>query len=268
MRDFSDPTYVRAQYHDASNLNARIALHERFSVNPYGWFQWVFDHLPRASNCSVLELGCGTGRLWLENHARIPRGWTITLTDFSDGMLAEARHNLRELSHALQFEVVDAQAIPFDDQSFDVVVADHMLYHVPDRACALAEIRRVLRPNGRLYAATNGPTHLRELGAIRQRFDPRASEHGPLTNPFRLDNGADELAPWFADVRVHPYEDGLLVTEAEPLVAHLLSADESRRLADKYAELEAYVREQLAARGPLVITKELGLFEAAGRRGT
>jgi hypothetical protein len=76
-----DTKYVTSQYRDASNLNTRIGLHQRFSVNPYGWLPWVFDQLELPSQARILELGCGTGQLWLDNIDRIPAGWEITLTD-------------------------------------------------------------------------------------------------------------------------------------------------------------------------------------------
>src|SRR5438128_5363777 len=95
--------------------------------------------------------------------SRIPAEWDITLSDFSQGMLDEARQRLRESPHQFVFAVVDAQAIPYPDQVFAAVIANHMLYHVPDRPTALAEIRRVLKPGGHFYASTVGVNHLREL---------------------------------------------------------------------------------------------------------
>lgn len=136
------------QYRDASNLNSRITLHERFSTNPYGIFRWIFDHFDLPAGAHILELGCGSGQLWLKNLDRIPSGWSITLSDFSPGMLEEARGNLSQSGHPFAFQVIDAQSIPIEDESFDAVIANHMLYHVPDRAVALAEVRRVLRPGG------------------------------------------------------------------------------------------------------------------------
>ena len=99
----------------------------------------------------------------MKNRDRIPEGWDIALTDFSEGMVADAQQNLRERTHANKFAVMDAQSIEFEDKYFDAVVANHMLYHVPDRMKTFLEIRRVLRTGGHLYATTNGRTHLKEL---------------------------------------------------------------------------------------------------------
>src|SRR5215218_2532688 len=211
MSNIADQSYLREQYKNAANLNDLIQLHLRFSTNPYDFHMWVFDQLKLAPDSRVLELGCGPGSLWRPNLARIPKGWQITLTDFSPGMLAEARANLVG-AHPFMFEQADAQAIPFADAGFDAVIANHMLYHVPDRAKAFTEIRRVLRPGGRFYAATNGENHLRELHELVQQFDPTLGLWNRMT--FRLENGADELAPHFQHVLLHRYESALIVTEA------------------------------------------------------
>lgn len=179
MSKISDQQYLLSeQYQDASNLNARIQLHDRFRTNKYGWCRWVFDQLNLSPETRVLELGCGTGRSWCENLNRVPRGWDITLSDLSLGMLQEAQRNLRGSQRHFEFEVIDAQAIPFEDESFDAVVANHVLYHVPDRTKAFSEIRRVLRPGGRFYASTVGQAHLRELYELVRRFDPSVDPWG------------------------------------------------------------------------------------------
>ena len=166
----TDQNRLRTQYRDATNLSARINLHARFSTNAYGWHRWVFDQFEPRPHWRVLELGCGPGTLWLKNRDRLPEDWDIMLSDFSPGMLEEARRKLASLPHPFAFRQMDAQAIPLPDASLDAVIANHMLYHIPDRQKAFAEIRRVLKPGGRLYAATNGHNHLRELSAWQQQF--------------------------------------------------------------------------------------------------
>jgi SAM-dependent methyltransferase len=231
----------------------------RFSTNPYDFHMWVFDQLKIAPDSRVLELGCGPGSLWRPNLARIPAGWQITLTDFSPGMLAEARANLAG-APPFGFEQADAQAIPFADASFDSVIANHMLYHVPDRTKAFAEIRRVLRPEGRFYAATNGENHLRELHELVQQFDATIGLWNRMT--FRLEGGAAELAAQFAHVLLHRYESALVVTEAAPLVAFIASMIGAELTGGRRAELTQLVEQRIAADGAIHITKDTGLFEA------
>lgn len=130
--EISDRHFVLDQYRTATNLDARVALHERFSTNPYGWHRWVFDHLDLTPGQQILEIGCGLGHLWRNNLERIPRSWQVTLSDLSDGMLIEARRHL-ENATLFHFVNADAQQLQFGTDEFDVVIANHMLYHVPDR---------------------------------------------------------------------------------------------------------------------------------------
>jgi len=249
---------------NASNLNTRIRLHELFSTNKYGWQRWLFDQFNIQPQARILELGCGSGNLWLENIERIPAGWELALSDFSPGMLRQARQNLnnRRRIHHL---TIDAQAIPFGSDSFDVVIANHMLYHVPDRARGLSEIRRVLRPGGQFYASTIGERHLHELADLIGKFDPQLKYWGGLpADSFSLETGAAELGKWFANVELRCYEDALVVTDAALLADYVLSG----RLElppDRRADFVQFIQGELQANGgEIYITKESGLFEAEG----
>ncbi len=262
MTKITNPNYLlNRQYKNAANLNARINLHDRFSTNPYGWFPWVFDHYKLCPGCQVLELGCGTGDTWLANLARIPAGCEITLSDFSSGMLQQARQNLQG-RYPFSFEVIDAQSIPFEAGRFDIVIANHMLYHVPNRPRALAEIRRVLKPGGFFYTTTIGDHHLDELFALPYRFDPQgAVDHLKTASEFSLESGLPQLQVFFASVTMERYPDSLHVTEAEPLVDFILSTFKFGRLGDRRMELQKFVEGELQARGGAIdITKDSGIF--------
>ena len=271
MSQWSSQQYLLTrQYNNAQKLQARIYIHEHFSINTYDWHRWVFDHFlqsVREDKKEVLEIGCGPATLWVKNTDRIPTQWQITLTDFSPGMLQEAQSNLRDIPHPFTFAQVDAQSIPFDDAHFDMVIANHMLYHVPDRNKALAEIRRVLKPGGHFFAATNGNNHMRETFDLVIEFDPSlqaaldsASPASPLS--FRLDNGRDELARHFSTVQLHIYENGLLVTEAEPLVAYTLSHPVGESIiGNRVEDFTNFLAHKIATDGAIHITKETGMFE-------
>lgn len=200
MHSLTDSSHLDHQYHDSANLDARIALHQRFSTNPYSFYHWYFDHLDVPANARILEVGAGSGALWKEVAKRIPPGWQITLTDLSSGMLAEAERNLAHI-RPFTFVQADAQEIPFPHETCDAVLANHMLYHVPDRPSALAEFRRVLRPGGHLYAATNGSGHLKELRDLLAEYTEQMPMEGGLG--FGLNNGADQLAPYFEHIELH-----------------------------------------------------------------
>lgn len=250
---------LRQQYRDASNLNARIELHKRFSRNAYGWHPWVFDQLAVPAGGTILELGCGQADLWVANLHRIPEEWWIALSDFSVGMIHEAKRNVGS-SKRFRPIVMDAQAIAFQDECFDAVIANHMLYHVPALTDALSEIRRVLRPEGHLYAATGGRADLKEIDELIARIDPtfRSIIRG---ESFRVENGVALLRPWFSKIELHRYEDALVITEAEPLIAYILSMQRSLSV-ERVSELRKVVEHELALSGSIQVTKAVGMFVA------
>lgn len=265
---------MEAQYRDASKLNARVALHERFGTNPKRWQRWVFERLDGPTRAVVLDLGCGPGHLWKQNLDRLPRGWRITLADNSPGMLREARRSIGPDTR-FGLRVADAQELPFGSGSFDAVVANHVLFLVANVSGAISEISRVLRPGGALYAATNGWSRdlHREIGRMTRILDPEsAPDHCPeVLLAFNLQNGAEQLSKRFSDVSLERYEDGLVVTEAKPLVDYLLSTAAAQTIAksltdeefrERVERLTGLVERDLAARGAIRIAKDAGLFVA------
>jgi SAM-dependent methyltransferase len=263
MFRMTDRGYLRAdQYKDASKLDARIQLHRRFSTNKSGWNPWVFEQIKLPTGGRVLDLGCGPSHFWVENVDRIPGGWEVTLADFSPGMLQQALDNLGDRCRDFRFGVVDAQAIPFGGGRFDAVIANHMLYHVPDRPRALSEICRVLKPGGRLYAATNGQAHMREFREWMGRFDPDADATTNAALEFGLESGGEQLAQYFPHVTLHRYKDGLVVTEVESFVAYALSTDRSARLQENLASFTRLAEQEIDSKGAIYITKDVGMFEA------
>ncbi len=260
---YSEPGFVARQYRDASNLNARIALHRRFSTSEQPWQRWVFDRLGPPSVSRTLELGCGPGDLWAENLDRTPEGWSVTLTDASPGMVREAEDRLG-FDRRFAFRAADARNLPFENDTFDAVVANHMLYHVPDLHRALREIRRVLRPDGRLHAATNGERHLTELGALIRAVGLDAERLG-IHDAFSLERGAAALNRHFVQIERRDYDDALVVTDPEAIVRYVTSTVGAMRIdGDQVEELRRLVTDAIASEGAFRITKSTGLFIASG----
>jgi SAM-dependent methyltransferase len=263
MSKFTDQQYLKTdQYKDATNLDARVEIHKRFSTNSYGWFNWVFDTLLKLpADAKILELGCGPAHMWRECSSRIPTGWDITLSDLSSGMVDAAWRNLVVTGRAFQFKEIDAQEIPFEDETFDAVMANFMLYHVPDRPKALKEIRRVLKPDGRFIAATVGNNHMRE--AIHRTQQVSRESSVPFSVPFTLENGFDQLASVFSNVNLIRYPDSLKVTEIKPLIAYILSNVSAGELVEsELVNVEKELNKELETKGEISITKDSGLFEA------
>lgn len=240
------------QYATDANLNARIELHRRFSTNP-GWGRWLFEReLGDAQPVArILEVGCGPATtLWGANLERIDPSWRITLTDSSEGMIEAARDVLADRA---EYAVANVEELPFADESFDVVLSNHMLYHVDDRPKAFAEVRRVLVPGAVFHAATNGDGHMRELGEITPWWPPNTH-----TRAFGLESGPAQLEPFFADIRVERFEDDLAVTEVEPVLAYLRSS--WRYDGHDLAAERTAVEEGIARDGVFLIHKSQGLI--------
>lgn len=259
---------VNQEYESAFNLQTRIHLHDKFSVNPYKWHHWLFDRLMMPNPCAILELGCGDGTFWQRNVDRVPVHWHVTLTDLSEGMLNDAREQLEDClpNDQFYFTPADARSIPFPDASFDAVMANHMLYHVSERHQALKEIRRVLKPGGVLYASTMGMNHMKEvkefLGVINHNYD---SGRQDFACEFGLENGEEQLhAAGFIDVRIERYQDALRVMDPKPLTAYIRTTPGGREsLTDaRLSKLENMLNETIRLKGSIQITKEVGLFVA------
>ncbi len=271
LQQYQDPNYLKTkQYQNSTNLDARANLHRRFSSNEQGWLPWVFEHLALQPGMNILECGCGPGWLWSKNLDRIPADCTITLTDMSSGMVAETETALAGNSTNFQFQTANIQALPFEDDSFDLVVANHMLYHVPNLNRGLSEVKRVLRgktafgkAGGRFLAATNGNDHMREQRQLRHQLIPDwPIEYLDLS--FSLENGQEQLETYFSDMQLHLFPDTLLVTEVEPLIAYILSMTEAKTAAtpQKLTQLREYIDAEITENGAFHITKSVCLFIA------
>jgi len=264
MTKFTDQQYLRTdQYKDSSNLDARVEIHRRFSTNSYGWYNWLFDTLLKLpTNARILELGCGPAYMWKECSSRIPAGWDITLSDLSSGMVDAAWRNLVVTGRAFQFKESDAQEIPFDDETFDAVIANFMLYHVPDRPKALREIKRVLKSGGKLIAATAGGTHLKEMMEYLQQVHV-GNIWESYANPFTLENGLEQLKLVFPNVTLARYQDSLNVTEVEPVMAYIRSSMRATELSEEeLVKVRTNLENELKEKGKILIRKDSGLFEA------
>ncbi|NFA60993.1 methyltransferase domain-containing protein [Clostridium sporogenes] len=336
----SDKNWMQ-QYENASNLKARITLHELFSTNKEGWMPWFFKELKqelsrissscknynekidnhnelglndlevdklelnksevnnlksndldvnniglnkldiynlkvnnleldnlesKQSNIKILELGCGDASLWNKNFHRIPPEWEITLTDFSEGMLKDAKKNLREKSNRFNFKIVNAESIPFKDESFNIVIANHMLYHVSNINMALEEINRVLKSEGILFASTVGKNHMKEIREIISTFDiyNLTSKSWEDTDSFQLENGLKIVSEYFDMVELKRYKDNLKVTDPVYVLDYIFSMPGNNKINLSSKDLKKiynYLEDTIKEKENIYITKDTGYFK-------
>lgn len=257
---------LKSQYLNASNVSARIKLHNLYSHNKEGWFPWIYKQCHIKSDMKILELGCGNGSLWTDNTTKIPAGADITITDISIGMLRDAKRNLKNFASSLHFAKIDANNIPFDNNSFDLVIANHMLFYLnlnAKKKNALSEIYRILKPGGKLICSTYGSNHMKEISDLVTSFDNRIRlSSDKLYENFGLDNGKEILSHFFNKNKIKKklYDDYLLVDKTEPLIEYILSChgNQNEYLLDKYSDFKAFVTSKIGT--GFKITKESGIF--------
>ena len=259
------------QYKNGANLDIRIQLHDRYTTNPEGWFRWIYRQLELKPGQRVLELGCGNGQLWKDNLDRLPPGVQIVLSDASPGMVEDARESLRTREDPrFSWKVFDCARIPFPDRSFDLVIANHLLFYVKDIGAALEEASRVLKPGGLFCCSTYGREHMKEISQMGREFDARMKlSDVNLYEIFGLENGEEELRPYFSDIQKLIYEDSLNVDQTGPLLEYILSCHGNQNdvLNGRYEDFRRFLDRKMEKQGTIRITKQAGIF-LCGKRNT
>lgn len=252
---------LKNQYQNATNISSRINLHSLYSQNKQGWFPWIFEQCRISPGLRILELGCGDGTLWTDNLSLLPKDISITLSDISSGMLRDARRAIGSSDTRFAFRAFDCRKIPCKDESFDLVIANHVLFYCDDITSVLKEVRRVLAPGGKFLCSAYGKAHMQEVSQLVQDFDERiVLSADRLYERFGRENGQSILAPFFPKAQWLSYEDCLLVQDAEPLISYVLSChgNQNQYILDRYKEFRAYTARK-TAKG-FRITKDAGVF--------
>lgn len=272
---FTDKKYLRGdQYSTSDKLAARIRLHANYGTEERSVFDkfWDLAHEFAPLDAVVLGVGSGRGDLWKHNAEQLPEQWQITLTDFSGGMLRDNQDYVGDLASKLGYAVVDVQNVPFPDGHFDMIFANYMLYHVPDIEQAMRELRRVLKPDGALFAMTNGASHMTEMYKLAHSVDETIEPERLYMRKFSVQNGAERLQTAFGSVAYHSFDSDLVVPEPQPIIDYIASMMSiPGELFVNGNEKETYLRQLLAQRiadgGAIRISKETGLFIARGYKG-
>lgn len=270
---FNDPQTVRRQYADDEGLRVRQEIHDNYTVPRINHAEWVVDCLEWRGDETVLDVGCGPGRYYEYIQAK---GDDIRYhgLDYSAGMLVKhpATGNLL---------LGDAQRLPYAGNSIDVIMANHMLYHVADIDEAILEFRRVLKPDGVLIVATNSTTTMPELQVLMRRAIVLLTRSGvarvqpptPASDNFSLESGTRWLSRHFYGVVRHDQPSVLLFPDVDPVMKYLESTRDMRepQLPDdvEWEDVMMIIRQQLTHLihhlGELVIQKLTGVLIATDR---
>ena len=252
---------------ELSEIAGRWEWLEKSAVHSTPWRHWLFDRIAGSDPKRILELGSGSGGLWADNLGRLGMRWEIVVSDVSESELGKSRDRIGS-RRGFTFERIDAHQIPHPDDSFDVVIADHLLQRVPDPESMLREMRRVLRRGGKLLVSAIGKRNLLEMEGLVFSTYPSSdldSAFGNTGKTFSLDSGVEFLRPLFHDIRLELYSDSLVVTDGSSLVDSIYALN---RLAGERTVIREMDREMLrgtidgiiAQRGCVRIHRDTGLF--------
>ncbi|MDE6221205.1 MAG: MerR family transcriptional regulator [Lachnospiraceae bacterium] len=260
---------VLEQYQNPENLKRRINIHN-YSTSSQGWMEWVYERLNLQPGETVLELGCGTGLLWMDRIHLLPEGLNLVLTDRSAEMLEQTRQNLAPYEKELEvrrihiaYRILDANTLELPPASYDRIIALHMLYHVERRDTCLASIARALKSKGTFYCSTVGDTHMQELHQLVIDFDPRIEMPiQNLTGGFHLENAAPQLTRHFAQVERQDQDNDLIVDDPQVIYDYIYSypGNAPLILEQRGRELLAAIQDKLNREGAMFIHKSTGMF--------
>lgn len=255
---------VREQYKSDKNLNIRSNLHS-YNINKIDFDKWCFSQINFSINANVLELGCGTGKLWFKNKDYIDNTSNITLSDFSKSMIKIAKNRLKDVYHDFHYKEINAEKIPYDDETFDIIIAQHMIYFIPDIEKALTEIQRVLKPNGIFYVTANSCDSMKELNILAENFAPNSGlDNNGYSERFDLEHGRGMLEKYFSKVDVEILNGKIIVDEAEPVVSYKASTIQGSAIlvGEKKKDFSNYLEEYIKKNGSISITTKTCMFKA------
>jgi ubiquinone/menaquinone biosynthesis C-methylase UbiE len=251
-----------SQYKDSKNTSIRIKLHENYKANQLGWYEWIYSFIHIKSRDNVLEIGCGNGELWRVNKENLPDKVNIILSDISPGMIHDAKENIED-SAIFSYQIFDCNHIPYKDESFDIIIANHMLFYLKDRESVFHEIKRVLKPGGTFICSTYGKEHMKEISELVKEYDQRIMlSNVNLYEIFGLDNGKKELEQYYDSVEMIRYNDYLKVNHAEPLCDYIMSChgNQLEYIKDD-KDFSRFIERKLKNKGYIKITKDAGIFK-------
>ena len=251
---------------DPNKIDLRNEIQAKYGDHPVPWFKWVFNFLDIPKSGRLLELGCGSGALWRENQKRIPESSALYLSDLSPEIVQQSKNNLSGLHSKPYFLDINSQSLPFNEETFDAVLAIGLLDLVPNLHNALSESWRVLRPSGLLFASAGGKGHLQEMTELLRPYlsdDPK-KVLGGNEEYFGLENGERILSSYFEEVIRHDYLASMSFTSLQPILNYVLS--EQAVLwslpVNKMGPFVQQLKRDLARRGEIRVTIQKGLFIA------
>jgi len=219
----TDNAYLTYQYADSEKLHIRQEAHRLYSERTDNFMEWVLDILDPQPGERIADVGSGHG-IYHPFLAR--RGVQIVTVDASLGMLAEAGTKARQDNLPVWAVQASAEQLPLADGCCDRLMANHMLYHVPDKRAALREMGRVVKAGGRLLLTTNSADNGAQMTQLHAEAAAElglTADSRSLIEDFTLESGEPLVRSVFPAVELIRREDAFLFPTADSFLAYYAS---------------------------------------------
>lgn len=258
---------LQLQFETPDGLKTRILFHHTYTHFKENFHEWMFQHYQFHSQDQVLEIGCGDGTLWHCNINKIPKDIDIILSDISQKMIDESYQKLHHLHQMKSFEYADCFHLPYNDESFDVVIINHVLMYFENLDSALKEIHRVLKKGGLLYCSTIAKDMMKERDEILTKFDSKISfDQEILYNRFGYENGKEKLSHYFCDIELFDRKEIYEITDFQFFYEFMLSgkglSPNLEPLYRKKIQFYEYLKNNFEKNKIFYLTIHAGMFQA------
>lgn len=267
---------VRRQYSTEENLRIRQEIHDKYTVPNVNFSEWALSMIDWRGDERVLDVGCGNGLYYHRLRQRCPNAQYFGVDLFEKMLMAHPS--------PVNLSIADIGQLPFPSESFDVVMANHVLFMVEDIEQAIAEMKRLLKPGGILMAATNSNNNMPELQVLLRRAMVLLSRSGGNSIPkntsqpterFSLENGVPLLARHFYAVVRYDLPSALVFQQTDPAMAYIESTRDMREGAlppdvewdDVMVIMRQQINQLVKHIGELVINKLSGVLIATDSGG-
>lgn len=255
MKKAENRQLLHQQYNNDERLAIRIQTHELYTEPKIDLPQLVIDQIKWSGHETVVDVGCGNGSYIPHISARANR---YVAVDLSHGMLSSIDHQQIEKVTA------DIHALPFKSHFADVVLANHMLYHIEDKPTAIKQIKKILKPGGILLAATNSGNNQPEIAELLKTTNLSQEEQANFRMPlidFHLENGEAILQPHFKEVKKWEVKTHFVFNSAEPLLLYLATLGSPKDNYPEIAtEIQKHVEAHIVQHGSYKVSKKAGVF--------